>query len=327
MAKPIHVEIDIFAPLDEIWHWTQTPGLHQQWDLRFTEIKESKEKPSGDGADPKSKRFDYATRIGLGLVVRGKGEYLEVKTQAGGERSSSLRFWSDSPFAIIREGSGYWRYQPLDQSLASSPDLPQPIRFTTGYNYQTRWGISGKVIDALFFRPLIGWATAWSFDALRKRLEDGTPPRTSFGIATAYGISRLAIAFTFAWHGLVPKLIAMDAGEVAMLQASGLQGDALYTAMAAAGVAELIAACIVLFFWRKAWPLWLSIAGMIIALIHVSVMAPSYLDDAFTPVTLNLLVIASAICALMLRPITPSARRCRRVPRSKEDAREDLTTT
>jgi hypothetical protein len=38
------------------------------------------------------------------------------------------------------------------------------IRFLTRYDYRTRFGPFGMLFDRLIFRPLIGWATAWSFD-------------------------------------------------------------------------------------------------------------------------------------------------------------------
>ncbi len=37
-APPIYVETLIRAPLDSLWTHTQTPELHQQWDLRFSRI-------------------------------------------------------------------------------------------------------------------------------------------------------------------------------------------------------------------------------------------------------------------------------------------------
>ena len=36
--KPIYVEVDIRAPINEAWNYTQNPKLHEQWDLRFTAI-------------------------------------------------------------------------------------------------------------------------------------------------------------------------------------------------------------------------------------------------------------------------------------------------
>jgi hypothetical protein len=34
----IYVEIFIRGQLDDVWEKTQTPELHQRWDLRFTKI-------------------------------------------------------------------------------------------------------------------------------------------------------------------------------------------------------------------------------------------------------------------------------------------------
>ena len=51
------------------------------------------------------------------------------------------------------------------------------IHFETQYDYDTRFGRIGNVIDFYMFRPLLGWATAWSFDALKLWLEKGLHPR------------------------------------------------------------------------------------------------------------------------------------------------------
>jgi Domain of unknown function (DUF4166) len=53
------------------------------------------------------------------------------------------------------------------------------VRFITQYDYETRWGAAGGALDRAAFRPLLGWATAWSFDRLRLWLEDGIPPEES----------------------------------------------------------------------------------------------------------------------------------------------------
>jgi hypothetical protein len=68
--------------------------------------------------------------------------------------------------SLIREGSGYWKYIPTEHG----------IRFVTWYDYRTRFGTAGAVFDRLVFRPLMGWATAWSFDRLRLWLEQGIDP-------------------------------------------------------------------------------------------------------------------------------------------------------
>jgi len=58
-ASSIFVQIDIDGPVDRLWQLTQTPDLHRQWDLRFTDIRYL---PRPDPAQPQ--RFLYATRIG-----------------------------------------------------------------------------------------------------------------------------------------------------------------------------------------------------------------------------------------------------------------------
>jgi hypothetical protein len=59
------------------------------------------------------------------------------------------------------------------------------VRFLTQYDYEPRFGVAGRAVDGLLFRPLLGWATAWSFDRLRLWLEDGIPPERSRLLARA----------------------------------------------------------------------------------------------------------------------------------------------
>ena len=88
-------------------------------------------------------------------------------------RTSALRFGSESPISIIRAGSGYWKYVPTGDG----------IRFLTAYDYRTRFGIVGRLADRVAFRPLLGWATAWSFDRLRLWLEEEREePKKGFGL-------------------------------------------------------------------------------------------------------------------------------------------------
>jgi hypothetical protein len=161
VARPIYVEILVRAPIDELWEKSQRPDLHERWDLRFTRIEYL---PRLSLSEPQ--RFLYATRIGFGLEIRGAGESVGATDESDGSRTSALRFWSDDRRSLIREGSGYWRYVPTADG----------VRFLTGYDYGTRFGLPGRAIDRLVFRPLLGWATAWSFDRFRLWLEEGMTP-------------------------------------------------------------------------------------------------------------------------------------------------------
>jgi hypothetical protein len=161
MAPSIYVEARIRGAMDDLWAKTQEPALHQRWDLRFTSIEYL---PRPDPAAPQ--RFRYTTRIGFGLAITGEGETSATREGPDGRRTSALTFWSDHPLSLIRRGSGYWQYTPT----------PDGIRFVTRYDYAVRFGFAGRLLDRLLFRPLIGWATAWSFDRLRLWIERGIPP-------------------------------------------------------------------------------------------------------------------------------------------------------
>lgn len=163
MAAPIYVETLIRTPMKELWERTQQPDLHSRWDLRFTRIEYL---PREEG---EPQRFLYATRIGLGLEIQGEGESVGQKDAPDGSRTSALRFRSNDRRSLIRSGSGYWRYAPTGEG----------IRFVTSYDYDTRFGAVGRAVDRLAFRPLLGWATAWSFDRLRLWLEDEIEPEAS----------------------------------------------------------------------------------------------------------------------------------------------------
>ena len=121
----IYVEILVRAPMDALWTHTQTPALHERWDLRFSRIEYL---PRNDESEPQ--RFRYATRIGFGLEVSGEGETVGRRDSTDGSSTSALKFGSDEPLSIIREGSGYWKYIPTDDG----------VRFLTWYDYRTRFG-------------------------------------------------------------------------------------------------------------------------------------------------------------------------------------------
>jgi hypothetical protein len=98
-------------------------------------------------------------------------------------------------------------------SETAGVDARPYIRFFTWYDYETRFGAFGKLIDRCVFRPLLGWATAWSFDRLGLWIEKGITPEASRDRAIVYALARGTTAFIWFYHGLVPKLLYHDRAE------------------------------------------------------------------------------------------------------------------
>jgi hypothetical protein len=153
--RQIYVETVIDADVDRVWAATQDPAQHVRWDVRFSSITPGP--TDADGSTP----FRYVRRTPL-HTVEGTGVSIGERHGADGSRTSALRFATDDVLSPIRAGRGYWRYLPTDDGRT---------RFVTGYDYDSGWGPVDLVV-----RPLLGWATAFSFDRLRLWLETGHEP-------------------------------------------------------------------------------------------------------------------------------------------------------
>jgi hypothetical protein len=297
MQQPpgIYVEILIRGDIEDVWRHTQRPELHEPWDLRFTKIQYT---PRGSEAEPQ--RFNYTTRIGLGLQISGQGESTGNREEATGRRTSALKFWSADPKSLIEEGAGYWQYIPTEHG----------VRFLTWYDYRTRFGGIGRLLDRVLFRPLLGWATAWSFDRLRLQIDKALEPRATLRLSAIHAFSRSAIAFIWLWQGLVPKLLLNQADERAMMVASHLP-----TALVPfVGLLEIAIAGYAILSWRMRSFFLLNVFAMAAALANVAMMSPSYLVAAFNPVTLNLAMITLSLVGYIAAAEIPTASRCLRQP-------------
>lgn len=163
MAAQVYVEMEVHAELEELWRLTQDASQHRRWDLRFSDIV-----PIGTGAEDHA-RFRYSTRLLPFLRISGVGVHAGERRRPDGGCTSALMFASDHPLSVIDEGSGYWRYLPHGEV----------VRFATGYDYRPRWGALGRVVDATIVRPIMRWATAWSFDRLRIWAETDLSPEAA----------------------------------------------------------------------------------------------------------------------------------------------------
>lgn len=295
----IYVEVTIQAGVERIWQLTQDPAFHQRWDLRFHRILYL---PRPDLTRPQ--RFRYETRIGFGLIIKGTGESVGDRAAESGERTSSLKFASGDPKSLIRQGSGYWRYIPVESGT----------RFLTWYDYDVRFGAFGKLVDRLAFRPLMGWATAWSFDRLRLWAETGQPPESSLALSLIHALARFTLAFVWIWHGLVPKLLFHHIDERTML----IQANIGLRVLPWIGAAEIAFGLFVLWTWNRRFVFIANALLMLLATLVVALKSPEYLKAAFNPITLNLAVAALSITGWLSSARLPSARRCLRSdPRSQ----------
>lgn len=154
--RQIYVETVIDADVERVWAATQDPAQHVRWDVRFSQITPQLQ-PDASGAT----RFTYVRRSVV-HDIHGTGVSIGERRGRDGARTSALRFATDDVLSPIRAGRGYWRYVPLEDGRT---------RFLTGYDYDSGWGPLDVVV-----RPLLGWATAWSFDRLRIWLERDESP-------------------------------------------------------------------------------------------------------------------------------------------------------
>ncbi len=221
--RPIYVATEMKTTIEKLWEYTQEPDLHTEWDARFTEISYL-EKKEGE-----PQKFLYKTKIGFGLEIGGEGESIGEIRKETGERISSLKFWTDNTLSLIRIGRGYWKYTPHKEC----------IHFETQYDYDTRYGRIGNVIDSYMFRPLLGWATAWSFDALKLWLEKGLHPRLLIRRTMTYWLVCFLFAFVWIYQGIVPKIIFSHPEEVKMLSLIGSNESSVFI-LKMIGILEII---------------------------------------------------------------------------------------
>ncbi|UTR06130.1 DoxX-like family protein [Alkalihalobacillus sp. LMS6] len=294
-SKPIYVETFIKSDLDTVWAYTQEPDLHQKWDLRFSDITYiPKEHPDA------AQQFTYQTTIGFGLAIKGTGESVGEHVKEN-EKQSSLSFWADSPLSLIESGGGYWKYVEHDQGM----------QFLTQYNYQTKWGALGKGVD-LVFKPLMGWATAWSFDTLRLWLEKGIPPTLSFSRSLLFFLCSLVLSLIWIYQGLVPKLLFQDSGELALLTSTGwFQGKESFV-LYMLGAGQILFG-LSFFLWSHRRILHYVNIVALLGLAIGSLVQTSFIYTApFNPATLTLAMVALSIIVLINLRDLPFASNCKR---------------
>jgi DoxX-like protein len=234
--------------------------------------------------------------------VRGWGETRGERATPERAGASALAFGSEQRRSLIRHGSGYWRYVPTDDGTL----------FLTRYDYEPRWGLLGRLADRVAFRPLIGWATAWSFDRLRLWLEEDIAPEQSLRTALVHAAATWSLAAAWLYQGLVPKLLVRDSGEREIVR--GVLPGHEDRVLVAAGAAEIAFAVAILARGDRRWP-WLANLAVLPALAAGAVRSDrSLFVRPFNPAALSVAMIGLGVVGLLARSGRPSARRCRRAP-------------
>jgi hypothetical protein len=100
----------------------------------------------------------------------------------------------------LRVVSGTWTY-------AQEGDR---VRFRTAYDYRVRHGAAGRALDRVLLRPLMAWATRWSFDRLRLWVERGLTPEDALRLWLAKRACTVLLGLVWVLSGLVPKLERLD---------------------------------------------------------------------------------------------------------------------
>lgn len=293
--KPIYVEIEIDSDIDEVWKASQDPDLHSQWDIRFSSITYLPKK------DDEPQMFTYKRSVTPLLTVEGWGKSTGTFNKGDGTRSSSLHFGTNQWFSPIKEGKGYWKYEPQQKGT----------KFLTQYDYDVNFGSLGKVFDTFVFRPIIGWGTALSFDVLKRWLEKGKAPRSQYSrFFTTYGLS-LLFAFIWMYHGLIPKVIGKHPEEMRML-ANAIPFKNPLALLIGIGIAEMLFGVLWLVYKKKKHLFAMQLAVFPLLTIAAIVAAPEAAGHPFSPVTFNLSLFVLSLIGYFSCDCLPTAKSCKR---------------
>lgn len=296
--RPLYIETKIKSDLNTLWTNTQDPSIHQQWDLRFSEITYiSKDNPT----DPQ--KFFYSTKIGFGIRVDGIGESVANKTKDNGESTSVLKFSSDSRISLIKHGSGYWKYIPEGDG----------IKFFTGYDYDTRWGIFGKLVDKFIFRPLMVWATAWSFDCLKNWIEKGFHPKQAIKAQLSVLFANITLGIVWIYQGLIPKILFTETGEIEILRQSGLFNGYEEIILTFIGLAEILFGIALIFIHKKTIH-YINILGLLLLSAGAIFTNLMIFTLPFNPFSLNISMVVLSVIALLNFDFSPKASNCKTNP-------------
>lgn len=295
--KPIYVETSISSDMEKVWEASQNPELHEQWDLRFSSITYLPKKEN------EAQLFEYKTNIGFGFSISGWGKSVGTFHAKDNSRTSSLHFGTDQKISPIKEGKGYWKYEPEQDG----------IKFFTQYDYEVRFGALGKMIDRVLFRPMMGWATALSFDVFKRWLEKGDIPSNQYVRFFSHWLITILFFFVWVYHGLVPKLLLMHPEEVSMTQGMlPLTVNEAQNIVSTAGAIEIIFGLLWLLYSNKRRLLKIQVVVFPLLTLSTLIGDATVFGDPFNPLTFNLTLFVLSVIGLLVSKDIPTAKSCKR---------------
>ena len=301
----IYVEILIRAPMDAVWEHTQNPAFHRALGPSVFDNRVRSTCPRVGDAEV-SLRHSNRLRP-AGQRAKAKASENATWTSGAGCHRSNL-----APTILVRSfareavtGNTFPRqrvsvFSPgMIIELASAGPVPSSIACIPPH---------AGLGDRVELRP-----SAYLARTGHPAASGVSPVRCSCLLAGA-------LAFVFAYHGLVPKLLFADADELAMLRDARVPFGAARAVISSAGLAELVFAVILLAFWHRRWPLDL-VPG-------ADACRNGDRGDrcrratsraAFNPIALNVCVVALALVDLLVLGDAPSAAYCLRKPPPGEE--------
>lgn len=110
-------------------------------------------------------------------------------------------------------------------------------------------------------------------------------------------VSRIALAFSWIYQGLVPKIVCQSPGEISLLAPVAPVFRIACTLVTYMGYGEILFGALLLLLPAK-WPFRLNIAVLLLLLVYVAFVEPRMFTMPFNPLTLNVSLIGLSVIAL-----------------------------
>ena len=110
-------------------------------------------------------------------------------------------------------------------------------------------------------------------------------------------VSRIALAFSWIYQGIVPKIVCQSPGEISLLAPVAPVFRIACTLVTYMGYGEILFGAALLLVPGK-WPFWLNISALLLLLGYVALVDPTMFTLPFNPLTLNVALIGLSVIAL-----------------------------